>query len=485
MTPFPTPRQLFWLLAAYFCLQVIIRVTCSTSTDLDESEAVILAQRFTWGYGSDPPLYTWLQIPFFAVLGQSVLGLSVLKNLLLFGTYWLTFAAARMVTRSKAAAVAAALSLFFLPRMAWESQRDLTHSVLSATMAAATLWSLLRLVERRRISDYLLFGVCAGLGILSKYNYAFWPLGLLLAGVSIRELRPAVLDKRIAISAALTLAIFLPNGLWMLNHRDLALLTSSKFNFQESLTWFEVSRLGLKNVFQSLLAFVAPVAAVYALVFFRRPRPPVAPPPSPVYYGLILRAWVVIGATLVLLILFAHATGFKERWFQPILIALPIAAMAAVQRRLDRGKLRVIFALSLLVMAAVAVIMPGRLMMAERLGREEPLTRPYAELAAEVRPVVPEGSLIVCETRLLAGNLRLGLQDCTVVTPELVPLFGGKPTHAFLAWEVGRTDALPESLRDWASEEGANLKFAPPRFFQAKYMHHHTKERRMALLQLY
>jgi lipopolysaccharide core galacturonosyltransferase RgtB len=484
--PFPAPCHLFSLLVCYFVLQIILRTTFSSSTDLDESEAVVLAQGFRWGYGSAPPLYTWLQIPVFAVLGETVLGLSVLKNLLLLSTYLLTYATARVVTRSRIAAMAAALSLLYLPQVAWESQRDLTHSVLSSTMAMGTLFSLLRLLERKRTVDYVLFGLCGGFGMLSKFNYVLWLLGLVLAAVSIRELRPALLDKRMPIALGLACVIFLPTGLWMLNHPDLAMRTSFKFDFNPSLSWFQVIGLGVKNVLQSLAAFTAPISAVYFLIFLKRPKTPLCPTQRELQYcRLMVRAWIIVGVTLVLLILFARATGFKERWFQPILIALPVAAIAFVQNRLDGRRLRAMVAISLAIMAAVAVIMPGRLLMAERLNREEPLTRPYAALTAQARRVIPADSFVICETRILAGNLRLGLHDCTVATPELVSLFGVKRIHGFLAWEANPSEALPESLRAWADGVGANLSHVQPRYFSAQYRYHQTKQRRLGLIQIY
>lgn len=484
---FPSPCQLFWLLAGYFILQVILRVGFSSSVDLDESEQVVLGQKFCWGYGSDPPLYTWLQIPFFRLLGESVLALSVLKNLLLLGIYWLTFIIARRVSRTSAAAVAAALSVFYLPEVAWESQRDLTHTILSADLALATLYFLLLMFETRQTRWYLLFGLSAGLGLLSKFNYAFWLLGLLLGAATIPELRPALLDRRGLFGLLLGFAVFLPNALWMLRHRDLALLTASKFDVRQSLDWFHVVRLGAKNLAQSVIGFGAPLALIYALVFLKTPiQEGELPESNQEYRGLILRAWLVIGVVLAGLVVFARATGFKERWFQPILISMPIVAATFIANRLDALRLRVLFAISVCIMLAVAIVMPGRLLAAERLKREEPLTRPYARLAAQLDAVIPPNSLVVCDTRLLAGNLRLGLlQDC-VLPAELTGLMGGRHAHCFLVWGATSNSPLPDSLRQWASASAANaVSGAAPGYFTAPYRYHHTKQYCLGLVQAY
>src|SRR5690242_12332793 len=82
-----TPGRAFALLAGYFLLQTLCRVLVSNSAEWDESEQLLWAQGWAWGYGSDPPLYTWFQIVAFRLLGVNILGLAALKNLFLFGAF--------------------------------------------------------------------------------------------------------------------------------------------------------------------------------------------------------------------------------------------------------------------------------------------------------------------------------------------------------------------------------------------------------------
>ncbi len=484
---FPAPRQLFFLLAIYFALQIVLRVTFSTSVDLDESEAVVNSQQFSLGYGSDPPLYVWLQMIFFKTFGTSVFTLSLLKNLLLFSTYSLTFATARLLTRNIAASVAAALSVYYLPSIAWESQRDLTHSVVSATLAVATLFCFLKLQETKRLKWYFIFGLCAGFGCISKYNYTLWLFGLVLAGLLVNETRPALLTPRLLISAALALLIFLPNIIWMLNHRDLALVNAGKFEVSQARPWLEATGTGIKNIIQSIISFALPLTLIYTLLFLKRPSRVVClSQQRPGYRRVLFLAWGIIGAVLVLLVLFAHATGFRERWFQPILVTLPIGAVALVQNRLDAFRLKCIAVLSMLVMLAVALAMPGRLLLAERLKREEPLTRPYTQVAKDLRPVILPGSLVVCDTHLLAGNLRLSLPDVTLLDLDLVPLFSKPYPHCFIAWDARTSDTIPEELRNWLeTRKPASSNLAAPHYVSETYRYHSTKKFRVGYVQLY
>src|SRR5512145_2185867 len=83
---------------AYFLLHVVIRVLVSGSTELDEAEQVLLTQHLAWGYGSQPPLYTWLQSALFHLFGPGVFPLALLKNALLLSLYIFTFLTTREMT---------------------------------------------------------------------------------------------------------------------------------------------------------------------------------------------------------------------------------------------------------------------------------------------------------------------------------------------------------------------------------------------------
>ena len=74
----PLAWCLLWMLA-----HVASRVVVSPALELDEAEQALWSQTLAWGYGSQPPLYTWLQAGWFALLGPSVLALSSLKFMLL------------------------------------------------------------------------------------------------------------------------------------------------------------------------------------------------------------------------------------------------------------------------------------------------------------------------------------------------------------------------------------------------------------------
>ena len=491
---FPTPRQFFGLLLVYFTLQIILRVCISSSLDLDESEQLVLAQKLSWGYGSQPPLYTWIQFGFFKVFGLSVFGLSLLKNILLFCTYAFTYLNVRFITRRHAAGVAAAASLLFIPQIAWESQRDLTHSVLAATLVCVTLFCFLRLTRQRSAAAYVLFGLCAGLGVLSKYNFALVVVALALAAVFTREFRAVILDKRIVLAGLIAVLIVLPNLLWAKSHPELALRAAGKFKIQESTRWFAAIASGLKTLILGSVLFFGPLALIYGIIFWKRPIADTAAARNP-YVGLLLRMLFISYGFIVLAIVILRISEVRDRWLQPILVCSPVLLIAWLQDRLDTVRLKWILALAFAAMVLVTVALHGRIIWAERMQRTQPWNRPYDALAAQLKSPLTSASTVMTDTTLLAGNLRMNIPGKTFTTPELSGIFSDTNNPVALVWEAGSDPASnkstrkqshdwppPANLADFADKTGMNLDPAQAQYFDALFRYHKTRRMKIGVI---
>lgn len=92
----PVAHPLLWF-ALIAAAHVATRVGVSSALKWDEAEQMIWSQQLLPGYGTQPPLYTWLQWGANALLGPGVLALAALKQTLLALTYALMWLAAREV----------------------------------------------------------------------------------------------------------------------------------------------------------------------------------------------------------------------------------------------------------------------------------------------------------------------------------------------------------------------------------------------------
>ena len=106
-------HPLYGLLAMALA-HVAVRVAVSPALKWDEAEQMLWSQQLALGYGSQPPLYTWLQWLANQVFGPSVLALSALKHALLALSFALMYRAGRALLDERGAFWASA-SMLLLP----------------------------------------------------------------------------------------------------------------------------------------------------------------------------------------------------------------------------------------------------------------------------------------------------------------------------------------------------------------------------------
>ena len=469
------------LLLVYFGLQTLIRTWLSGTVDLDESEQLILTQKFSWGYGSQPPLYTWIQMFFFKLCGVSVLGLALLKNLLLFCIYLFTYLNVRFVTRSHVCGVLGAVSLLFIPQVSWESQRDLTHSVLATAWVTVTLFVFLRLRKDSWL-DYGLFGICAGLGILSKYNYLAFLFGLTLAALSVERFRLLISNRRLMFSMIVALVILSPHLKWAMENQGLLSTTAYKFRPQTEHHFFAEVRTGFANLFVAVLFHVGPILGIF-LVVFRSVSFDKRVVEKNEYARLFLRKYGLILAGLILVILIFRITGFKDRWFEPIFISVPLLVFAVARSQVNATHAKAILVLGSVVIVLVLGIIPGRILLAEKIGRTQLLNAPYLAMKEDLAKVIPSTTLVVAENKWVGGNLRLLFPTLNVVTPELAQLYATSNRTVMAVWDASRRDAPSRGLNLFV--EGLGMRFdEQTEFVAVTYQFHRAKAFRLGLAPL-
>src|SRR5438477_1645727 len=88
----PTRAQLFLLLALCFAAQAVLRGLVSEVAGIDDVDQILRAQLWSWGYGPQPPLYTWLTKIFLGTFGYNTFALALLKETLVFGIFAFVYA---------------------------------------------------------------------------------------------------------------------------------------------------------------------------------------------------------------------------------------------------------------------------------------------------------------------------------------------------------------------------------------------------------
>lgn len=428
------------VVAAYFLLHVVLRVTSPAMLDLDESESILSYQELRVGYGSQPPLYAWLQWLLFSVSGVNVLALSIQKNLLLFGTYLALFFAARALVGVYGAIMVAA-SLVLMPQIGWESQRDLTHSVLATCIAALALWCYVGLLEARGRLRYALFGFLVGLGLQSKYNFAVYAFGLVAGSLLVPEHRRVLWNRKAWIALAALMLSLAPHGLWLFDHLDLATrATGAKMHGAAVSHAGQVAR-GFADMAGAVFLFLTPLWIVYGWIWWRQRRQAQARFEHPQarfflwYYGAVF-------ACVAALVLGGALGSVKERWLQPVLFLSPLAFFAMFPTLAQGTVCRSV----LWVAGVFAVLILAGLSARAYVGKN---TRaPFAALSAELVQRFPQARTLVASRLTDAGNLYLHHPAWTVMLlPEVLqgrPALSGEVLLIHSGPRTGRTSAWPQ-----------------------------------------
>jgi lipopolysaccharide core galacturonosyltransferase RgtB len=467
-------RRVFLLLAAYFLLQLLLRVLVSPNLELDEAEQLVLTQQLSWGYGSQPPLYTWLQAGLFSILGVNTFSLALLKNMLLFSTYACVYFAGRTLGFSKQAAITAMLSLFLLPQILWESQRDLTHSVLATSLSAATLavWFYLR--KKPSTVNYLLLGICWGLGIIAKYNYGIFLVSLLVASLTLVEYRKLLLKRQILYTIAAAFVIVAPHVIWIYSNLPLMLSSSSKFKIVANSSYVGAVLKGTGSLAMASISFAVLLLFIYGLIFyFDRKHYSFAPSNQlEPRETLLLRAILIFLVICVMMVLFFRVTHFKDRWMQQNLFFLPLALLPWMHGAFERNGGRIVRIIAVCFAIATLIGLGGRPRFAAYTG----VTRfnlPYHEIATKLKNEIEAADLVVADKMLLGGTIRMAFPSTCVLVPKVPVCTTFKPDRELILWGgekyVGAGQA-PQSLLTYLQDR-KNMTIVKTGTVQAQLVH--------------
>jgi 4-amino-4-deoxy-L-arabinose transferase-like glycosyltransferase len=451
------PYRFLLLLGIYFAAHVAVRVCLSDSLDLDESEQTFFSQWLKRGYNSQPPFYNWGQAILIRWFGPSVFVLALFKNVLLCLTYVAYFYAARLLLKSNALAIVAALGLLTIPQIAWESQRDLAHTVAATLAASVMVWAILRTVRTGHAGDYVLTGAAIGAGLISKYNTALIVAALAVALVTIPEYRGRVLNPKILYTVLVAVLIVTPHLLWVVDHADLASgNTIAKLSANDESSWGQNVLNGAKSLGSAIVNFCAVPVAVFLLVFGRTFVR--ATKSGSREIQLLNRIFLVVFALLLAMVLTGKATAFKDRWLQPVLFLLPLyfvlkmKAVAEIDRRLLARFAGVAVGLMVIVTAGLIHRTAG----ASLAGNYRRLNIPYRSFSQRLRDDVGETpGLFVTNEVWIAGNLKLQFPEVPVVSSDAaqMKIDAGEIRGPAIAVSQSQDDESLTGLSRHAAEE--------------------------------
>ena len=478
------PGALYLVLAAYFAVNVLLRVAGPASLELDEGQQLFFAQWLAVGYNSQPPFYNWLQYWVVQLMGSSVLAVSLLKNLMLFLSYLLFGLTAQMVVRDRVLAVVATLGLITIPQVGYEAQRDLTHTVSVLFAACMFIFFFVRALLRPTALNYALTGVAIAIGILSKYNFVVLPVIAAIALLPDRQWRARLFDVRIVLMIVVSAAIVAPHAVWFLEHvHEATGRTLLKLTVGADGSRLDQIGRGFVSLACAIATFTLSTLAAFAIAYGSAlPRSWKAQSQWTRLFG---RMFAMSFAVLLLLVVFGGASYIKERWLVPLLFLLPIYLCAKLEASGETfaGASRRFGAIVLAVMVLVPLVLFTRPAVLGAWGEYGKQNVPYGPAIATIlasnkdRP-----SLVLATDQQLAGNFRLHAADIQTTIPgyeRLEQPYAFDATHPLLVvWRRSSGKAvplLPVGLKAWLERKGA-WPAKEPEVREAALPYHYGRE---------
>ncbi len=471
MSKLSTEKKFLFGLGLYIILHLLFRVFVSNSLEKDEAEMILYTQQsLSWGYNSQPPLYVWLQLAFFRILGLSVLPLALLKNILIFLIYFFLYKSAKIILKDELPAILSTVSLLLIYNFSWIMHKDLTHTILLMAICSLTLYTLLKSIFTKRAFYYAVLGLAIGLGLLTKYNYAIFVLALLFSAISVSQYRSAILNKKMLITLGITLFITAGHFSWCINSPELLMSDIADFQRADGSKAVLGSK-GLLSLLEQTFLFIIPLIVMYAAFFFKPFIKVFKKTQNKQEIQKLLRNFFIFSFIIVIaLIISANVGRVKTRWLGPLLFLVPLYFFTRAQNHKITKKQNIAF-LSLVIFCAIATLFSvwGRVLFASSRGKYSRLNYPYTELAKMIKDEGFKNGLIIAEDQVIGANLKIYFKDSfvTVAQEKLAKVALKDQKNILIIWE----DAISNSFSDGVEEaiEHYRLKEEDPIVKKALY----------------
>ncbi|MEP2239024.1 MAG: glycosyltransferase family 39 protein [Maribacter sp.] len=260
------------VLTIFSFLAITLITFFKSALELEDAEQAYYSQWLRWGYDDQPPLYTWLQYGFNNIFGVGKLAFSSLRGVLFAGTLLLLYKFSGLRIKDADKSKLAVLALVLVPVYIDFTFRRLSHTSLLCFSVVASYYCIQLLIARKSIINYLLLGLFVGMGMMSKYNYAFFLVTFALVVLWDKELRAIVFDPKILVSVFVSSLIVAPHIHWLLGPNEfqtfLASSVEEKIGIEEAELGF--SFLPILIYLKGLLVLMFPILLVLCLGYFSK-----------------------------------------------------------------------------------------------------------------------------------------------------------------------------------------------------------------------
>jgi hypothetical protein len=428
------------LILGYFAAHFLIRVVLSANLETDEAQLVGHTY-LALGYGNGhPPLYNWMIAGMLALTGHWAASVASVKAVLLAGSYLLAFDIMRRITGRALPGLMVACAFLLLPQVVYKSQITLAHSVLVMAAVIAALHAVVLIVRHGGIASFAWLGFASAIGALAKYNFFLALAAILIAALSLPQIRARLVRPGLAVSAAVFGLMFTPHLIWAV--QNWAGTTSRLYKMErvyDAPVGLDLPYIGLDGLIDLVVASLAWAGPLLVVWFTIRALMAPAAEPLPqatdVWRRFFARVTLIGLGAFALIILAGDMHAVYERYLTPVLIPLPFWLALACPLE-GRQRAPVHFAR---IAGAIAVLMLTAWPLWAMLGREQ-LAYPYAAIAETLGNAVQGPFAVLSQQDKYAANIAIRLDRASGWDADM------PADQVVVLWDRGKTARRPDGL---------------------------------------
>jgi 4-amino-4-deoxy-L-arabinose transferase-like glycosyltransferase len=417
-------RDLLLLLLGYIAVIALLRLGLFDAVGLDDAEQLVWSQQLQLGYGTQPPLYTWLLWVATRLFGVNLVTVVLLRECLFGAILLFAYLGVRAASENRHIALLATLSLLLYPQIVIDLHKEATHTLLLSIATALTFYLCARLLRQPGNALYLLTGLAVAMGMLSKYSFVVFVTALLLTGLSFAAGRRVLFDRRFLLTIAGAIVPLLPHGYWMMHIAPESLAAVGNLVASETASagdWAVggSALVGILDLLRAYLGVVVLLLAVYAWILLRsRPAGPGTVDPSIAPLARQLSAGLLFYQSLLFIVgvLLFSASSFHTHWMPPLLLTLPLLLLSLAGDRLNPTTMRRLLNTCLTFVILLPLLWFASMLAPDLSGKSARISAPFDEVAAAVRSAGFTQGEIIAPYSWIAGNLRLQFPSSRVLT---------------------------------------------------------------------
>jgi len=316
-------KQVYKSLLIYSLIFVAIRLFASVyGMTLDEAEHFIDIQSFSWGYLDQPPLYSWILKTFSLVFGFNVPVMVIVYHLIVFIFFVLLFKISILVFQERKKSFFCFLSYFLFFIYSYDFYRYTIHSAVMMMFCALSLYIYLKIAfGKNSLFNYLLLGLCFACGFLSKYNFIFFVLALLVASFFNTTHRKLLFSFKSFYALLIMFLCLSPHIAWLFNNDLAPFLYALKRGDAGSQQGFSIFAVLLNTYWNFIVYFLC--SLLFFDFNFKKQK---------TYFDFFKITLLIFAIAFPLLLIIALQAGnFSQRWLAPLNIFLPLSIFAFIE----------------------------------------------------------------------------------------------------------------------------------------------------------